>query len=181
MWATFQTVFRNPRYALIASVVGLVVFSVAVWLPNIQLITTVLTSDTASALEKGMLVLSLYGGIVTNFTIVSALYTAGIAILFGFYVALFVYYLTQRKTKRDSMKSTGWLGISGIVSGFFGVGCAACGTFLLASLATAGSAGALILWLPFDGQEFGFLGVGLLAYAVYALSKKISNPLVCTT
>jgi hypothetical protein len=181
MWATLRIVFRNPKYTLIASGVGLMVFSVAVWLPNIQLITTVLASDTASALEKGMLVLSLYGGIVTNFTIVSALYTAGIAILFGLYVALFVYYLTQRKTKRDSMKSTSWLGIGGIASGFFGVGCAACGTFLLASLATAGSAGAIILWLPFDGQEFGFLGVGLLAYAVYALSKKIGNPLICTT
>src|SRR3990167_732490 len=104
MWATLRIVFRNPKYTLIASGVGLMVFSVAVWL-------------------------------------------ASIAILCGFYAALFVYYLTQRKTKRDSMKSTSWLGIGGIASGFFGVGCAACGTFLLASLATAGTAGAIILWL----------------------------------
>ena len=179
MVETLRIVFRNPVYALLASVVGVTVFSIAIWLPNIKLITTVLTSDTASILEKSMFVFSLYGGIMTNFTLVSALYTISIAILSGVYVALFLFYFRQRKAKSSGVASTGWLGIGGIISGMFGLGCAACGTFLFASLATAGSAGTLLLWLPFGGEEFGFLGMGLLAYSVYALLQKITSPMVC--
>jgi hypothetical protein len=179
MAETLRIVFRNPVYALLASAVGVTVFSIAIWLPNIKLITTVLTSDTASILEKGMFVFSLYGGIMTNFTFVSALYTIAIAILSGIYTVLFLFYFRQRKAKSSGVVSTGWLGLGGIISGMFGLGCAACGTFLFTSLATTGSASALLLSLPFGGEEFGFLGMGLLAYSVYALLRKITSPMVC--
>jgi hypothetical protein len=179
MTETLRIVFRNPVYALLASAVGVTVFSIAIWLPNIKLITTVLTSDTASILEKGMFVFSLYGGIMTNFTFVSALYTIAIAILSGIYTVLFLFYFRQRKAKSSGVVSTGWLGLGGIISGMFGLGCAACGTFLFTSLATTSSASALLLSLPFGGEEFGFLGMGLLAYSVYALLRKITSPMVC--
>lgn len=178
MTKTFCTVFKQPLYLLISSLVGVVVFSLAVWLPNFTLIKTVLLSQTASVFEKVMFVVSLYESIITNFTLESASYTILIATTFGVYIALLVFYIRTRRTKGNGLKS-GWLGIGGLVSGFFGIGCAACGTVLLSSIATFGGA-SLLLVLPLGGRELGYLGVGLLVYAIYSLSKKIKEPLICS-
>ncbi len=173
-------VFARPIHTLIASVVGVTVFTVAVWLPNLILIGTVLTSNTATVIEKVQILISLYGGIATNFTIVSALYTILIAILFGAYSSLLVYYIRTVQTKSNDAVPVSAFGVGGVVSGFFGVGCAACGTFILTSLLTFSGASTFLILLPFGGQEFGFLGVGLLAYAVYSLLKKMNQPPVCS-
>lgn len=174
------TIFTRPAYALIASMVGVTVFSVAVWLPNLKLIGTVITSSTATTIEKVQLLMSLYGGITTNFTVVSALYTILIAILFGVYSALFVYYIRTMQAKNNGAVSVSALGVGGVVSGFFGIGCAACGTFILTSLLTFGGASTFLTLLPLGGQEFGFLGVGLLVYAIYSLLKKLNQSPVCS-
>jgi hypothetical protein len=165
---------------LIALAVGVTAFSVAVWLPNLTLIGAVLTSSTATTIEKILILISLYGGITTNFTVVSALYTILIAILFGVYSALLVYYIRAMQTKNNDAVSVSALGVGGVVSGFFGIGCAACGTFILTSLLTFGGASTFLTLLPLGGQEFGFLGVGLLAYAIYSLLKKLKLSSVCS-
>ena len=69
--------------------------------------------------------------------------------------------------------------IGGVVSGVLGIGCAACGTFVLTSVLALVGAGGLVTLLPLAGQEFGFLGAGLLLVANYLLLKKLSQPLVC--
>jgi hypothetical protein len=160
--------------------VGVTVFSLAVWLPNLILIGTVLTSSTATTIEKILILISLYGGITTNFTVMSALYTVLIAVLFGVYIALLVYYIRTMRTKSNDAVSVSALGIGGVVSGFFGIGCAACGTFILTSLLTFGGASTFLAFLPLGGQEFGFIGVGLLAYAIYSLLKKLKQSPVCS-
>jgi hypothetical protein len=173
-------VFTRPVYALIALMVGVTVFSLAVWLPNLKLIGTVITSSTATTIEKVQLLMSLYGGITTNFTVVSALYTILIAVLFGVYSALLVYYIRTMQAKSNDAVSVSTLGVGGVVSGFFGIGCAACGTFILTSLLTFGGASTFLTLLPLGGQEFGFLGVGLLVYAIYSLLKKLNQSPVCS-
>ena len=77
------------------------------------------------------------------------------------------------------MKSSGAAGIGGLVSGVFGIGCAACGTFILTPLLALFGATGLFSLLPFGGEEFGFIGVGLLVYSIYAVTKKINSPMVC--
>ncbi len=52
-------VFTHLSYVLMALATGFVVFSMAVWLSNVSLILTVLTSGTATILEKGNLRISL--------------------------------------------------------------------------------------------------------------------------
>ncbi len=179
MRKTFSTIFKQPLYLLIASFVALAVFSIALWMPNFALIYEVLLSDTAGVLEKASFVLSLYGSIITNFTIASASYTILIAVLFGVHIALLVFYIRTRRVKNTNAQSVGWLGMSGVISGFLGVGCAACGSLFVSSVLTASGAGVL-LFLPFGGKEFGYFGVGILAYAIYSLSKKIKEPLICS-
>ncbi len=174
------TVFAHPAYVFIACLVGATVFTVAVWLPNLSLVGTVLASDTATTIEKVQLLVSLYGSIATNFAIVSALYTVLIAVLFGVYSALIVYYIRTMRTTSNDAVSVSALGIGGVISGFFGIGCAACGTFILTSLFAFGGASTFLALLPLGGQEFGFLGVGLLAYALYSLLKKLNQSPVCS-
>lgn len=177
MLSTFKQVFSQIWYVTIAVVTSAIVFAFAVWLPNTRLIIDILLSNTASVSEKLQFLFSFYGSITTNFTAISASYTIAIVVLFGISVALFSYYIKEKRTVMAGNSTVA--GVGGLVSGIFGIGCAACGTFILTSLlAVFGVSGAFV-FLPFGGEEFGFLGVGLLMYSVYVLSKKINEPIVC--
>ncbi|MFM2357510.1 MAG: hypothetical protein RJA61_247 [Candidatus Parcubacteria bacterium] len=172
-----QKVFRKPIYVIFALVVSILVFVFAVWLPNIRLITNIVSSPDVSLSSKIELPVSLLGSINTNFTTLSASYTIAIAILFGIYVSMMVYFLKHRiENIRQSGIAAGFLGI---MSGIVGVGCAACGAFLLTSLLSIIGAGGLLVLLPLHGSEFGILGTLLLVFAVFRTAKQIESPLVC--
>ena len=164
-------------YVLIGALVAFVVFTISVWLPNFQFVSDVLFRLSGSFIEKLSLLGSLYGGIETNFTSFSALYTIAIAVLFGLNVSLLVFLIRQRR--KASLGGVSVAGIGGFVSGIFGVGCAACGTFVLTSVLSLIGGGALLTALPLGGEEFGILGLLLLGYTTYTLLKKIQEPLVC--
>ena len=172
-------ILTKPLYVFIAILTAWAVLTFAVLLPNMQLIGVVLFSDTASALEKANFLFSLYGSIGTNFTLVSASSTVVIAVLFGVNVILLLYYIRRVRGAVSNVRSTGVAGISGLISGVLGIGCAACGTFVLTSVLALIGVGGIVTYLPFKGVEFGFIGVGLLLYSTYSLVSKIDSPLVC--
>ncbi len=175
--SVFAKVFRQPRYLLLATGTSIVLFVVATWLPNLRLIATIIGSANTSLSEKFGVPISLTGSIATNFTSLAVVYTLAIAVLFGMYLALLVYYLRKKRAgaKRGEV-ATGFLGLA---SGVFGIGCAACGSvFLTGTLALFGAAGA-IAFLPLGGAEFGVLGTLLLVFSVYLTAKQINDPLVC--
>jgi len=175
--AAFKKVFSNTRYLIIASVVAFAVFALATWLPNLGLIATVVTSPTASISDKFNVLIGLLASIQTNFTLFSASYTVGIAILFGINIAMVVYYMRRRT---EAIQGKGVItSFGGLMSGLFGIGCAACGTLVLAPLLSLVGAGGLVALLPFGGQEFGIAGIGLLGFSVFLTSKKIQDPLIC--
>lgn len=179
-WSVLKTVFSKFRYLLIAVIVSLLVFSLAVWLPNFSLLSQVLHPDSAGTIsEKANFVFSLYGSIGTNFTAISASYTIAIAILFGINIALLAYYIRRARGGVRNVGSSGAAGVGGLVSGIFGIGCAACGTFVLTSLLTLLGVSGLLVFLPFGGEEFGFIGVALLVYSIYILTNRIKDPMVC--
>jgi len=170
-------VFRNKYYVLLATVFTFLVFTFIVWLPNISLIVQIAGSDSIAWLDKLNFLGSLYGSIATNFTVVSATYSILIAVLFGISVSLFLYYIRQQHGIVSSSATA--TSIGGLVSGFFGIGCAACGTFILTSTLTLFGATSILAFLPFGGEEFGFLGVGLLGYSIYKTAQLICKPNVC--
>ena len=171
-----QKVFRKPAYVILALLVSVSVFVLAVWLPNIKLIVSVISSSSIPLITKIQLPINLLGSIGTNFTPLSATYTILIAVLFGIYIAMLIYFLKRRiKEVGQSGMATGFLGIA---SGVLGVGCAACGSFLLTSFALVGTGG-ILTFLPLGGSEFGIIGVILLALAIYVTAKKIVDPQVC--
>lgn len=172
-----QKVFRKPMYIFLALITSLVVFAFAVWLPNIPLIVKVMGHPGIPLTQKLDLPISLLGSIVTNFTLLSASYTIAIALLFGVSVAMTVYFLRRKISEvKQAGIATGFLGVA---SGVVGVGCAACGSFLLTNgLALIGASGVLA-YLPLAGGEFGILGVILLSVSIYLTAKQIQNPAVC--
>lgn len=177
IFQSLRKVFRRPAYVILALIVSALVFVFAVWLPNIRLVAGIVSSPDVPFLSKLELPLSLLGSIATNFTLLSASYTIAIAVLFGVYVAMAAYFLKRR------IKEVGRGGIAtgffGITSGVLGVGCAACGSFLLTSILSLIGVGGALALLPLGGSEFGILGALLLALAVYFTAKQTESPLVC--
>ena len=176
----FQRVFSGPSYVLLAITIAVSVFAFAVWLPNWRLIFTVIASPSVNFTEAVAVIFGLFLSIGTNFTVVSASYTIVIAILFGINIALLVYYISTKR-KESFQGRGGVVGIGGLVSGIFGIGCASCGTFILTSVLALVGAGGIVSFLPLGGEEFGILGVVLIGYATYWTAKKIEEPLVCKT
>jgi len=116
---------------------------------------------------------SLVGSIQTNFTTLSAITTVVTALLFGIIFAIIVSKVVEQKELLQKNGIT--TGTLGLVSGVFGIGCAACGSLLISTLGLGG----ILTMLPFRGQEFGILGVLLLFYSLYLLLKKNKDMQVC--
>lgn len=172
----FTTVFRDWRYTLLSGVVAVFTFAFATWLPNLKLLFSILTDPLVSVGDKLTLPVNLLGSIATNFSVLSAVYTIAIALLIGINVSLIIYNLKLRQRQFPATGVTA--GGLGIVSGIFGIGCAACGSLILMSVfGTAGAA--IIAFLPLRGAEFGIIGVVLLGASTYLLAKQITKPLVC--
>ena len=170
-------VFCRPVYIILSVGVTLTVFTFAVLLPNFLLLSQILPSQNIGFGNKVSLIFSLFESIQTNFTAVSATYTILIAILFGMNVSLLAYSI--RKQKAAVKTTNSGAGIGGLVSGIFGIGCASCGTFILAWALGLVSAAGIISFLPLGGEEFGILGVILLVYSVVITANKIGVPQVC--
>ena len=175
-----RQVFERWTYVLAAVMVALVVLVFATWLPNLGLVWQITVSPSVSLIDKAEILLALVGSLWTNFTVFSALFAIAIAALFGINAAMVVYYLILRKRSVSRTGPAGAAtGLGGLASGFLGIGCAACGTFVVGPVLSLVGAGGLIALLPFGGQEFGLLGVGLLGFSIHLAAKKIREPLVC--
>lgn len=177
VFQALQKVFRKPIYALTALIVGTAVFAFAVWLPNLSLIVKIMGHPGVTFSQKLDLPISLLGSIVTNFTVLSAIYTIAIAILFGMNIAMITYFLRRRVN--DVRYAGVGVGFLGIISGVLGMGCAACGSLILASIFSLSGSTWVLTYLPLTGGEFGILGVILLATSLYLTARKIQNPAVC--
>jgi len=148
---------------------------IAAWLPNLHLIAKTMTSQSMTVWQKTNLLTALLGSLQTNFTTLSRNLTVVSAVLTGIQLSLLVYYLRRSARIQTEMG----VSMAGIVTSLFGVGCASCGSVLLTSLLGFGSATTLIGILPFRGQEFGFIGIGILLLAIIYTMKKINEPFVC--
>lgn len=173
-------VFSNGWYVLLAATIALVTFVLTTWLGNLGLVWQIATSVWLPLADKARILVSLIGSISTNFTIFSASCAFAIAALFGMNVAAIAYvFREQRQLVSQSGQFATATSLGGLVSGLFGIGCAACGAFVLSPALVFVGAGALVALLPFGGEEFGALGVGMLSLSLFMTSKKIGQPVLC--
>ncbi len=160
--AGLRQVFAEGRYILLAAATGLAVFILATWLPNLGLVWQIAASASIPFADKVNVLTALVGSIGTNFTVFSALSTVAIAALFGATVAMMAYYF---RVRRQLVRQAGQA--------------AACGTFVLSPVLSFVGASGLIALFPFGGEEFGALGVAMLAFSLVLTAMKIGEPLAC--
>lgn len=175
MAKTFLKIFRQPLYFLIATIVFVSVAFVAIESPNFNLIFEVFKTFGFVASIKTAI--SLLGSLQTNFTLFSATYTLLIALFFGINMSLFVYYYKKYKhmKKLNGVKTS----TLGIIAGTLGIGCASCGSLVIAGLFSVLGIGGVFDLLLFGGQEFAVIGLILLMVSTYYLLKNIHKPVVC--
>ena len=176
-----REVFVQGRYILLAATTGLAVFIFAMWLPNLGLVWQIASSGSVSLADKVRILTALIGSIGTNFTLVSGLSTTAIAVLFGANVALLAYYVrSRRQLVRQAGRAGAATSLAGLASGLFGIGCAACGTFVLGPVASLVGVSGLVAALPFGGEEFGVLGIAMLGLSLVLTARKIGSPVACS-
>jgi len=173
--ATLVKIITNQKYLALSTFIALIVITFAAWLPNLHLITRTMASSSMTIWQKTNLLTSLLGSLQTNFTPLSQVVTVTTAVLTGLQASLLVFYMRQTAAMQQSM------GVSfvGVATSMLGVGCASCGSVVLTSLVGFGSASVVLGFLPFRGQEFGFLGIGILLFAISLTLKKINQPFIC--
>lgn len=179
MAKALRTIFGNWQYVLLSGITAAFAFAFAVWLPNLKLLFSIFTDPRVPVVDKLTLSVNLLGSIASNFSMLSASYTIVIALLFGINVSLIIYNLKFKKLRFLGAGST--VGSLGVVSGVFGIGCAACSSLILMSVLGTAAGAAIIAFLPLRGGEFGIIGVMLLGAATYLLARQIAKPVVCET
>ena len=173
-------VFSNGWTVLLAATTALVIIVLTTWLGNLGLVWQIATSHWLPLVDKATILLALIGSIGTNFTVFAASCAVIIAVLFGMNVAMMTYVFRQRRMlAMQAQPAVSVAGLGGLVSGLFGTGCAACGTFVLSPALAFLGVGALVTMLPFGGEEFGALGVGLLSLSLIISAKRIGQPILC--
>jgi hypothetical protein len=173
-------VFSNRWYVLLAATIALATFVLTTWLGNLGLVWQIATSEWLPLADKARILVALIGSIGTNFTIFSASTAIGIAVLFGLNVATITFaYRKRRRLARQSGQTLTVASLGGLASGLFGIGCAACGTFVLSPALAFLGIGTFAALMPFGGEELGALGVGMLSLSLVMCAKKIGQPMMC--
>ncbi|MFT7557475.1 MAG: hypothetical protein ACI83D_000140 [Planctomycetota bacterium] len=173
----FFTTFQKPWVWAVTLSVAIAVVVIATLGNNWQTLRT-FNSLGASLGDQIGLLGGLLGSLGTNFTLLSLVILIIMAILFGVNIALGIHLVKSRSL--TSLRSGGTSGIGGMIAGFLGIGCAACGSALLVSLLSVIGAGGLIAVLPLHGQELSIISIGLLMFSCYMLLRQHVKPLVCS-
>lgn len=173
--SAFITVFKRPWYILLAGLITLTLLLLAIWIPNIPFVSHVIESNIYALQAKAGILVASLGFFKTNFTVLTQSVTITVAVLTGINVAMVVYYLKRRIELEKSVGT----GAMGTIVGVLGIGCASCGSVILSSIFGLSATASVLGVLPFKGAEFGLLGIVILVVAIYLVSKKIQNPLVC--
>lgn len=173
-------VFCKGWFVLLAVTLALAIFVLTTWLGNLGLVWQILASPWLPLADKAKILLALVGSIKTNFTPFSAFCTIALVVLSGMNIAMIAYVFRKRRREHyQSSPIATAAGLGGLASGWFGIGCAACGSFVLSPALALLGAGPLVATLPFAGEEFGALGVAMLVFSLVATARKIGQPVLC--
>lgn len=153
----------------IAAVLGaLFVVLLTVTLPNLKLLGfTFGASEFSFGLKLRTTAEILWGARIV-FTHPGSWLALPLAALFGLNAALVFHYMRGQVRAHHAAGTS----LAGIVIGLLGVGCAACGSVVIASLFGVASVAAL----PFNGQELAWLGLLVLGISTFMIAEKIADP-----
>jgi len=173
----FGQVFSSLSAIALAAALAVLVFLLAVWLPNLALMAQVYSDSATPVAATLAFALSLLGGIGTNFSLLAAGYTVAIAVLFGLVIAMIRHQLLRRRSAASGRGIA--VGSGGALSGVLGIGCAACGSLVAGLIAPALGATGGLAALPLQGEEFGLASVALLLVSLLLVSRNIAESSAC--
>lgn len=107
----------------------------------------------------------------------STLLLAGLGSLLGAINLSMAY--TYVRLRGEVILHSGLYSGIGLVAAFLGIGCVACGTAFLSVILSFFGFSAMLNYLPYKGEEIGYIGLLILCLATYSLSKKVMAPNVC--
>lgn len=163
--------FAGPSGYVVAASGTLFVVLLTVTLPNLKLLGfTFGASEFTFGLKLRTALQVLWGGRVA-FAHPGGWLAFPLAAFFGLNAALVFHYMRDQVRLNHAAGAS----VAGIILGLLGVGCAACGSVVLASLLGVGAVAAL----PFRGQEFAWLGLAVLAASTFSIAEKIAEPAAC--
>lgn len=103
-----------------------------------------------------------------SYTIWTFFLLAVIALLLGIYISLAVF---SFKIKLKSNKTSGFIGVVGLIVGLFSAGCPMCGAFLFGLFGFP----LALFFMPYNGLELRALSVLILVVSIYLISRSLAK------
>lgn len=175
LFASFVEVFRHPLYVALAGAIALSLLLATIWLANIGFVRFTVGTEIFTTSAKVKILWSSLRIFQTGFTPFSQIIAIIIALLSGINIALLAFYFR----KRVALQSAAGTSLLGIVIGFLGVGCTACGSVILSSLFGLTATAGFIGLFPLKGAEIGLFSILILAISIGIVAQKIQVPLAC--
>jgi len=175
--ASIRLVFSKPWYVVLGLLVAFCLVVINSLLPQRELIATIIASDSFDWIERVRIIGNLLLTFGINVTVIGKILSIVVALAAGISVAMLVYYLRLRL----KVGMAGGASLIGILISFIGVGCASCGSVILASVVGLSAATAFISFLPLSGLEFGLASLILLGWSIYSTGTKMQKAVVCKT
>ena len=176
MFKVLVQIFSSARYSISALFVSLGVYSLMVMLYNWVSFVSIFETSALTTIAKIQLLYALLTGAYAVFGWVGWGMIMAFAVLLSLYIHIFVYWVSYSKKIGKATVATG---LGGTVLGFLGLGCAACGTLVIAPFLTFLGAGGLLVLLPLGGLEFLIIAIIWITVSLMVILKKIARPLVC--
>lgn len=168
---TARLVLSIPAYATLAVVAAVASLSVFVFSRNLSLLSNVILFGDLPVGDRLSVLIAMYPGLGPAYRTEAAVLLVATAVLVGVDVALVVYHLREHAVSvRD-----GSAGVTGVVLGTLGAGCATCGSAVLAGVLSLFGAGSAVALLPLDGLELVVLALATLLVSIYWVVKGLEG------
>ena len=171
-----RLIMRRGDSKAVAVVSVFVIFLILLLVQNGRPAFDMITLDSFSLSKRVSLFLSILFDVGDSFSLSAIVLLVLGSILGGINISLAYTYF---KIRGEMILRSGFYSGTGLIFAFIGIGCAACGTALLSLILGAFGYSAVLLLLPYKGEEIGYVGLIILLFATYSLSKKATAPNVC--
>jgi hypothetical protein len=170
-----QVILKSRTYLLLTLGIALLLLIVMIWLPNFSFITSFITNSDITLLSKVKFLWGSLGAFSTNFSLYSQITSVIIVLLAGINVSLLVHYFRNRMALQKAAGTS----IVGVIAGFLGIGCSACGSILLTTIFGIGATAAFFGYFPYNGAEISIVSILLLVGSILYVAHSISKPVTC--
>lgn len=167
MGRVVRLVLSMPQYTMFAVIYGLLGLSVFVFARNVTILQRVIVFGTLPLESRFHVLIQMYPGIGSAYTVTQTVMLVATAALVGINLSMVTYHFREHGV---SLRE-GSGGVSGVVLGILGGGCAACGSAVFAGLLSMVGAAGVLTILPLDGLEFALLALAILMLSIYWLAE----------